>query len=124
MKQDIKNSKDIELLVNAFYEKVKTDKLIGPFFNEIVHINWPKHISIMCKFWDNILFFSGEYEGNPMTLHHHLSQLKNIEKKHFKRWNTLFSKTVDKLFEGEKAALIKKRALSISDIIQKNIFIK
>lgn len=124
MKQDISNRNDIELLVNTFYKKVKTDKVIGLFFTDIISVNWEKHLPIMYKFWDNIIFFTGEYEGNPTLLHHHLSSMKSIEKKHFQRWNKLFSETVDELFEGENATTIKTRTLNISDIMQKNIFAK
>jgi hemoglobin len=87
-------------------------------------INWKEHLSLMCDFWENIIFFSGNYVGNPMHLHQHLNEIENIDKKHFNRWNKLFAATVDELFEGEKATLIKKKAISISKIIQKNIFIK
>ncbi len=124
MKRDIKNRKDIELLVNTFYKKVKVDKSIGHFFLEVITINWEQHLNTMYNFWENILFFSGGYEGNPINLHRHLNKIENIEKKHFTRWNKLFTETVDELFQGEKADLIKKRERSISDIIQKNIFIK
>ncbi len=124
MKRDIKNRKDIELLVNTFYKKVKVDKSIGHFFLEVITINWEQHLNTMYNFWENILFFSGGYEGNPINLHRHLNKIENIEKKHFTRWNKLFTETVDELFQGEKADLIKKRGRSISDIIQKNIFIK
>lgn len=124
MKRDIKNRKDIELLVNTFYKKLKADKSIGHFFTEVININWEKHLSMMYNFWENILFFTGGYEGNPINLHRHLNKIENIEKKHFTRWNKLFAETVDELFQGEKAELIKKRGSSISDIMQKNIFIK
>lgn len=124
MKNDINTRADIELLVDNFYIKVKSDKLVGHFFTEIVMINWKEHLSLMCDFWENIIFFSGNYVGNPMHLHQHLNEIENIDKKHFNRWNKLFAATVDELFEGEKATLIKKKAISISKIIQKNIFIK
>ena len=78
----------------------------------------------MYNFWDNILFFTGKYKGNPMDLHQHLSKIKYIDKKHFNRWNKLFTATIDDLFEGEKATLLKNKAISIAGIIQKNIFIK
>lgn len=122
MKKDIKNRKDIELLVNVFYEKVKEDKTIGYFFKEVTSVDWNKHLPIMYDFWENILFFSGNYKGNPMDLHHHLNMIQSINKKHFQRWNKLFTNSVDELFEGEKAELIKKRAINIASIMQKNIF--
>lgn len=124
MNKDIKNRADIELLVDNFYGKVKTDKLIGNFFTEVIQIKWEKHLSIMCDFWENIIFFSGNYIGNPMNLHQHLHKIKDIEKKHFNRWNKLFSASVDELFSGEKATLIKSKAKNIASIMQKNIFKK
>jgi hemoglobin len=122
MKKDIKNRKDIEQLVNVFYQKVRNDKSIGRFFTELPPAHWEKHINIMYNFWGNILFFTGEYDGNPMNLHRHLSKINNIEKRHFIRWNKLFTDTVDELFEGEKTTYLKMRALNISAILQKNIF--
>ena len=113
MNKDIKNRADIELLVDNFYGKVKTDKLIGNFFTEVIQIKWEKHLSIMCDFWENIIFFSGNYIGSPMHLHQHLN-----------RWNKLFSTSVDELFSGEKATLIKSKAKNIASIMQKNIFKK
>ena len=80
MNKDIKNRADIELLVDNFYGKVKTDKLIGNFFTEVIQIKWEKHLSIMCDFWENIIFFSGNYIGSPMHLHQHLHKIKDIEK--------------------------------------------
>jgi hemoglobin len=124
MKKDIKNRIDIELLVNTFYEKVKADKTIGYFFTDVAKVNWNKHLPVMYDFWENILFFTGKYEGNPMLLHHNLSKTTSVQKKHFTRWNKLFNNTVDELFWGEKAELIKKRAANISSLIQINIFSK
>ena len=40
MKTDIRNRKDIEKLVNAFYDKVKKDDTIGYLFNDVAKVNW------------------------------------------------------------------------------------
>jgi len=69
MKPDIQNRKDIETLVNAFYDKVKTDAVIGYLFNEVAQVNWQTHLPKMYDFWQNILFFTGNYDGNPMAKH-------------------------------------------------------
>lgn len=124
MKKDIKNRADIELLVDTFYDRVRNDKIIGYFFTDIVNMNWKKHLPAMYNFWENIIFFTGNYEGNPLTLHQHLNRITNINKKHFNRWNKLFIATTDELFEGEKATLLKNKAISISSVIQKNLFKK
>ncbi len=47
MKKDILNRKDIEVLVDKFYEKVKVDKTISHFFTEVVKVDWENHLSVM-----------------------------------------------------------------------------
>jgi hemoglobin len=114
MKPDIQNRQDIEILVNAFYEKVKTDAVIGYLFNDVAQVNWPTHLPKMYDFWQNILFFTGNYDGNPMAKHKELHQKSSMNPSHFAHWNKLFTETVDQLFEGTKAEEIKNRALNIS----------
>ena len=117
MKTDIRNRKDIEKLVNAFYDKVKDDATIGYLFNDVAHVNWDEHLPKMYAFWENILFFTGNYEGNPMARHKELHRKSTMSKVHFQQWNALFIGTVDALFEGKKAEEIKNRALNISDMM-------
>ncbi len=118
MKKDIASIKDIELLVNSFYEKVKTDETIGHIFTGIVKVNWEKHLPVMYRFWENSLFYTGTYEGNPMELHKHLHHIAPLKKEHFERWTILFTDTVDELFEGKTASLAKQRAISIATVMQ------
>lgn len=121
MKKDIENRKDIELLVNNFYTKVIADKKLGYIFNDVALVNWSTHLLVMYNFWENVILFTGSYEGNPINLHKHLHYIQPLDKFHFNRWNTLFLKTVNELFKGSKADLAKERALKISGIISENI---
>lgn len=114
MKTDIRHRKDIEKLVNSFYDKVKTDEVIGYLFIDVAQVNWELHLPKMYGFWENILFFSANYEGNPMAKHKELHQKSTMTKTHFDHWNQLFIQTVDELFQGKKAEEIKNRALNIS----------
>lgn len=118
MKKDITNKKDIEKLVNAFYEKVKKDHAINHFFTEVVKVDWDKHLPIMYKFWENVVFYTGNYSGNPMLKHKAISEKSSMSKVHFEQWILLFNSTVDELFEGEKADLIKQSALNIATVMQ------
>jgi hemoglobin len=113
MKKDIENRNDIELLVDRFYEKVLSDQQLGLIFRETANNNWSTHLQVMYNFWENIILFTGTYEGNPMNLHQHLHHLQPLNAAHFDQWN--------QLFEGEKADLAKQRAISISEIIKKKI---
>ncbi|MBS1743145.1 MAG: group III truncated hemoglobin [Bacteroidetes bacterium] len=118
MKQDIINRSDIELLVTTFYNKVKSDAVIGYIFNDIAKVNWEKHLPVMFDFWENALLFTGNYTGNPMEVHQRLNRAHPLTAEHFKCWTKLFTDTVDELFEGDKAILAKQRALSIATAIQ------
>lgn len=121
MKKDIENRDDVVKLVNAFYDKVKPDETIGYFFNKVVAVDWEKHLPVMYNFWENIIFHSGGYTGNPMRMHMDLHKKSPVKKEHFNRWIQLFNETVDELFEGEKAEQAKQRALSIATVMQINI---
>ncbi len=121
MKKDIENRSDIEKLVNRFYEQVIADPTIGYLFNEVARVNWEKHLPVMYAFWENTLFFTGGYSGNPMAMHQQLHRMAALKQEHFQQWNRLFLSSVDELFSGEKAELAKQRALSISTVMQLKI---
>ncbi|MBL7703625.1 MAG: group III truncated hemoglobin [Ferruginibacter sp.] len=118
MKNDINSRKDIESLVDLFYSKVKKDGQIGFIFSDIARVNWEKHLPIMYSFFENMLFYTGSYTGNPMELHKHINRLFPLTEAHFKQWNLLFCTAVDELFEGKTADLVKQRAKSISTVMQ------
>jgi len=108
---DIQTREQIELLVNRFYEKVKSDSLLAPIFD---HVDWPKHLPTMYNFWSSMLLGDRTYTGNPFTNH---ASLK-INRTHFAQWMKLFRSTVDENFKGEKADEVKMRAESISGVFQ------
>jgi len=110
------------LLVKSFYEKVKIDPVIGSIFTDIARVNWEKHLPVMFDFWENTIFYTGSYSGNPMKSHQNLNRLFPLTKEHFSRWNQLFASTMDELFEGDKAVLAKQRAISISTVMQLKLF--
>jgi hemoglobin len=110
-KTDIITRKDLTLLVDSFYNKVKSDQLLGPVFSQV---NWPKHLPIMYDFWCSMLLGDQSYRGNPFQKHLHLP----IDASHFTQWLKLFTATVDENFAGDKADEVKLRANSIAGIFQ------
>jgi hemoglobin len=110
-KSDIITRKDLTVLVDSFYDKVKQDNLLGPVFSDV---NWPKHLPIMYDFWCSMLLGELSYRGNPLQKHLHLP----IDASHFTQWLRLFETTVDEKFSGDKAEEIKMRARSIAGIFQ------
>jgi hemoglobin len=124
MKTDIRNKQDIIQIVDTFYDKVKQDLVIGHFFTEVMQVNWDKHLPKMYNFWDNVVFYTNNYSGNPMQVHKNIHALHAFTAADFKQWFKLFVATVDDLFEGDNAELIKQRALSVATIIQIKIVAK
>ena len=115
MKQDITTREDVERLVLSFYDKVKVDEQIGFIFSRV---DWEKHLPVMFNFWENTLFYTGGYTGNPVEAHRRIHSFVPLKEEHFQRWISLFTATVDELFEGEKAELAKQRAVSIATILR------
>jgi hemoglobin len=123
-KKDIDTRADIELLVRRFYEKVVADPVIGHIFTDVVKVNWEKHLPVMFDFWENTLFYTGTYSGNPMKMHEGLNRMFPLQEEHFKTWVALFVSTVNELFSGDKATLAIQRAISISTVMQIKILHK
>lgn len=117
MKPDIKNRIDVELLVNTFYNKVKTSKILGYIFDDVAKINWETHLPKMYSFWSSILLDEHSFTGNPMQKHAELNKLTPLSQNEFDEWITLFNNTVDSLFSGEKADEAKTRAANIARLM-------
>lgn len=111
MKKDITAREDIQVLVDAFYDKVQADEKLAPVF---IHVNWEKHLPVMYNFWSSMLFGEQSYRGNPFEKHRTLP----IDVKHFSQWLKLFVETVDSHFIGSKADEIKQRAQAIAGVFQ------
>lgn len=99
MKKDIQDLSDIKLMVDAFYDKVRLDDLIGPIFNEVIQNNWKTHLEKMYTFWQTILLEDYTYSGRPFPPHANLP----VNQLHFDRWKKLFTEIVQLNFEGQKA---------------------
>lgn len=115
--KDIVDKKDIKLMVDSFYDKVNTDKILSPVFNNVAQVNWEQHLPRMYDFWNNLIFSDQSYKGNPFAKHIGLP----INPTHFKRWITLFEDTVDHYFSGPVADHTKLRARSIAYVFESKL---
>jgi hemoglobin len=115
--KDIITLEDIKRLVDAFYEKVKQDKLLAPIFNERIQDRWPEHLKKMYAFWQTVLLDERTYFGSPFPPHAELP----IDHSHFQRWIELFMLTADELFNGEKAYEAKWRASKMAELFESKI---
>ncbi len=111
----------IKTLVDSFYEDVNKDPMLGPIFNEVAKVNWEEHLSLLYKFWSNIILGTREYQGNPYNKHVELAKKILIEEKHFKRWLSLFSKHLYNIIPQPNASEIEAKVTSIANALRKGM---
>jgi len=118
---DLVGRTGIERLVNTFYDRIRSDEMLGFIFDEVAAIDWDTHLPKMYAFWETVLFRSGGYTGNPLAAHAKLVPLTAMGKPQFNRWLELFHATVDELFSGENAEHIKNCAADMANVIHLKI---
>jgi len=118
---DLSSRADIVRLVDHFYDRVRTDDLLGPIFNDIARIDWSSHLPKMYDFWESVLFGSAQFKGNPLAVHRALAARAPMTDAAFGRWVVLFHATVDALFAGLMADQVKDRAVRIAMTMQYHI---
>jgi len=121
MTPDISGRKDIEKVVDLFYEKVRSDTIIGFFFTSVVPVNWEQHLPAMYTFWENVLFYTGEYEGNPIVTHRRIHEQYATRPEHFRRWIALLDDSVNHYFSGPNAEKMKQHARAIATVMMQKI---
>lgn len=97
MKQDEITENTIINLVNSFYDKVKTDKDLGPIFIKAIGTSdqeWQTHLTRMYDFWSSVMLATGRYNGSPLQKH---IALPHFDKALFKRWLELFEETANEI---------------------------
>lgn len=125
--REITNRDDITLLVHTFYERVGQDPLLSPAFNEVAGVDWETHLPKMVDFWETVLFKANLYKGNPTQVHSELREKMkarpdHLTLQHFDHWISLFKKTVDDLFEGERAEAAKRHAYQLGRGLTVHLF--
>jgi|JI81BgreenRNA_FD_contig_123_43147_length_8743_multi_4_in_0_out_2_3 hemoglobin len=118
---DIRTRADIELLVSTFYEGVLKDEVLAQYFTGAKPVNFEKHLPRMFDYWENVLFHTGSYMGNPIFAHKLVHVRQQLHAEEFSRWIKLFLKTIDGLFTGPMATELKLRARNIAYIIEATV---
>ncbi len=107
------NRDDIVRLVDAFYDKVQADAVLGPVFNAAVH-DWPEHKATLVKFWSSVALGSREYRGNPMAAH----RPHPIIDAHFGHWLALWQSTAREVLGEAKAERMYQYARRIAQSLR------
>ena len=77
---------EIRALVHDFYDDVRQDEVLGPFFNSRIH-DWDAHLAKLVDFWSSILLRTGRFTGAPMPLH---AAMPGLSAELFQRWLAAF----------------------------------
>lgn len=123
MPKEIENREDLSLLIHSFYAKIRKNEEIGSFFNETIH-DWDKHLEKLTDFWETNLFPGRKYFGNPIEAHIKVDEKFNnsIEPTIFGLWLNIWFETLDELFVGENADILKRRARKMGTFLMINIY--
>jgi len=103
-------------LVDAFYDKVRADPLLGPVFAARIS-DWGPHLEQMRLFWSSVALMSGVYHGRPMPKHLPLP----VDARHFDRWLELFRETARELCPPTAADHFIERAERIAESLELGI---
>ena len=114
---DIASREDVEMLVFAFYDRVRADEMLFPVFDPVIGDNWDAHLAKMVGFWETVLLDAKTYFGRPFVPHASLP----VNQEHFDRWLTLFNDTVNANFSGAKAEEAKWRAEKMAGLFLSKI---
>jgi hemoglobin len=104
---DTVTDESIAELVDAFYIKVRDDRLLGPVFAGAIGNAWGPHLEKMNRFWSSVLLDSRVYKGDPMAIH---QQLPGLTEDHFERWLQLWRETAPAVCSSEVASLFIPKA--------------
>jgi len=106
----------IARLVDAFYDRVRADRLLGPVFADRI-TDWGPHLAQMRLFWSSVALMSGAYHGRPMPKHLPLP----VDARHFDRWLALFEATAAEVCPPAAAAHFIGRARRIAESMELGI---
>jgi hemoglobin len=115
------NEKQLAVLVDRFYAKVREDGALGPVFNGAI-ADWPEHLEKLTAFWSSVMLTTGRYKGNPLAAH--LKHVSAIEPAMFERWLELWRETARETLTKPAAAAIIVKAERIAESLQLGMFFK
>jgi len=118
---DVDNAEAISQLVDAFYARVLTDPTLAPVFTEVARVDLDHHLPTIKAFWRKMLLGHRDYQRNMVARHAAVHARFGLHPRHFDRWLTLFTQTVDAGFAGPGADRLKALATSIAGNLENNL---
>jgi hemoglobin len=112
--RDIQTYEDMLHIVTAFYEKLMVDPIIGFFFTDVAKINLPEHLPKVAHFWAFQILGEKGYRADVFNVHLQLHNQSAMTEDHFHRWVFFLVSTIDLLYAGPNAELMKWKAEAIA----------
>lgn len=108
---------DLRAHLDAFYDKVRRDAVLGPIFNAAVQ-DWPEHMETLTTFWRTVALRQPGYKGNPLAVHKALPLAPADFADLFPRWLALWRETAEERFPPDIAALLVEKAGRIAESLK------
>lgn len=83
----------ISKLVDLFYDRIRSNIILGPIFETAIGDHWDPHLKQMKAFWASVTMNAGLYSGKPVQQHRKHSEI--IAREHFDIWLALFRETLE-----------------------------
>jgi len=110
----------IGLLVDSFYDRIRTHEELGPIFNDAIGDNWGPHLDTMKRFWASVALHDGSYTGRPVPAH---MKLEGLNPGMFATWLGMFEETLNDIAPTPDTPIFfMERARRIAKSLQLNIF--
>ncbi len=110
----------ISILVDDFYDRIRSHQILGPIFADAIGSNWQPHLKKMKDFWSSVAMSTGRYNGQPVPAHQKLTQ---VQQHHFSIWLDLFRQTLIETAPSPQAVdYFMERAQRIARSLQMAMF--
>lgn len=119
--QAIPTESELEMLIPRFYDRVRSDPVIGPVFEAAVE-DWDEHLHKLVAFWSSVMLTSGRYKGNPVAAH--MQHLAAIEPAMFDRWLSLWAEVTREALPAATAAAMQAKATRIAESLKLALYFR
>ena len=101
----------LRTLVHAFYADLRQDEDIGPLFERAIGGDWQTHLDRMVEFWATLVLGSRSFTGDVFGRH---MGIDGLTPPMFERWQALWKKHTEALFDPARAAELQGIAAGIA----------
>ena len=118
---DMDSAAKVERFVDLFYQRLLADKALAPIFLDVAAVDLDVHLPHIKGYWRKLLLGETAYQRHTMNIHRSLHVKQALTPADFERWLSLFTRTVDDHFAGERADRARRVAAAIAANMQKSL---